>query len=1286
MKQGFVAGIPFWGCLWRMLRVSCAVMLLVLLFSCSIGVAFSFRSEDEVGFEGGCVRYGGFGALDNGSEGSPGCLRMEYVCGDSDSFCFPSTLLVSEEDDRCEAQDAVGASSEVEGSKSEENIVSCAFVDSVSEVHEEVNSEKKNFDGDGVSSCKGSVFADAWMEGSTGLIGSFDEHSVSSSLSPHVEISPSSLDFGMKDRYSPSLELLTVRNLDNEIVLDVYDLFSTDPQFYPIGFDKLCLAPGEAASIGFVFLPRNLGSSSAHIVLQTSCGGFIIQAKGVAIESHYKAEAFVGLDINSGVKLNRNLSLHNPFDDLLYVQEVTAWISFYSGNVTNLRHVACNTDAYEWSPEDFGSSSSVKDFLTVKGSDEGFHWFEIKPHTQFKLSPHEDETIIELNMWPSMQGKISGAICMKLRASTLDKPDVIIVPLEAEVHGKVTYNALSGLASAYFESLAPCKEAGMVFTLYVRNSAPYVLSVVGISEVTECSELFRIKYMSGLIVYPGTVTQVALIGFTPPSNPDALPPGIPTVNPNCMLVIMTNDSANPEIKIPCQDLVSVCSRHEPKSSSVPSDGSYIGLGLHQDKDKLTNAKTGPLGSIVEDSLLKKSKHFELLEADELVLTNWRSHGTMSDLSVLKDDELLFPVVQIGTIFSKWIAVHNPSQKPVVMQILLNSGEIIDQCKSSDVTSKGMLSGFNLIDSTVTRYGFSVSNSAITEAFVHPFGSALFGPIVFHPSSRCMWRSSVLIRNNLSGVEWLPLRAYGGSHSLTLLEGSEPVDKLEFRLDLPMKRNLSSPDTAYHLDLKNASCNHILFKELYAKNTGELPLEVIKLQVSGADCVLDGFRIETCKGFNLAPGETRRLLVSYEADFTATEVQRDLKLAMATGFLVIPMKASLPVFMVNVCRKSWKFMSMPIIVMLVTVSVILLVLFILPHTFPSGIEDYLVKDNNVISTITCDGKRSRMHHFTGKARSVKENVKSEVGHVDRCSPCRNGVQGSNIKKMQAKKDLDHQKKPTLTQPSPTETHPRDSDTSESPQNGHLTVHVARERGRRRRRRGGLAAKFEVSSSQSGNSTPSSPLSPNASTPKEIWSSSRDSPETIFSRESVGRNENKEGLTEPEISIECYESNCLPSALNKSAPEKSHVTVKSNAKPTLLPSATFPSAGWRAPGVGTSTFLASTSPIAPHARAPGSNLSKEKMIKQVEDDVLGSEFTYDIWGNHFSGPLDGKPKRLLSRVSDASEGDSQSFFTTDPQLLMMLSTVHSESPGQKSPLSVSQGCKPPLNDVSCLNQMD
>ncbi|KAJ0981479.1 hypothetical protein J5N97_009734 [Dioscorea zingiberensis] len=979
MKQGLMAGNPFWGCVWRLVGlrsmrvVSCAVLLLALLFPCSLEAAFSLSCEDEMGFEGGCGRYGGIGGLDNGSGSLPGCLKMEYVCGDSDSFCFPSTLLGPEEDDRCETEGSVGAFSdglaEVEESRSVEKIVSCALVDSVSVVHNGADSEKKIFDGDGVSSCKGSVFSDGWTEGSSGLVGSLGEHFDSSSLSPHVEISPSSLDFGTKNRYSPSLEFLTVRNMNKESVLDVYDLFSTDPQFYPFGFSKLCLAPGEVVSIGFVFLPRILGSSSAHIVLQTSFGGFIIQAKGVAIQSPYKAKAFLGLDITSGVKFNQTLSLHNPFDYPLYVQEVAAWISFHSENRTDSRHVACSMDASDWFPGDFGSSSSVEDLPTLKSRDKGLPWFEIKPSKQWTLSPHEDEAIIELNMWPSIQGKMFGAICMKLHSFTRDKPDVILVPLEAEVQGKVTYNALTGLASIFFESLAPCDEAGMVFTLYVRNSAPYVLSVVRISEVTESSQLLRIKYMRGLVVYPGTVTQIAFIGFTLPSDSDALPHIISTITSKCMLLIMTNDSAGPEIKIPCQDFVSACSRHEPESSFVSSGGSYIGLGFQQHKAKLTNAKTGPLQSF-EESLPGKLKNFQLLEADELILTNWRSHGTMSELSVLKDNELLFPVVQIGTSFSKWIAVYNPSQKPVVMQILLNSGAIIDQCKSSDVRFKDNFSRFNVIDSVATRYGFSISNSAITEAFVHPFGSALFGPIVFHPSSRCMWRSSALIRSNLSGVEWLPIRAFGGSHSLTLLEGSQLVQRLEFRLDLPMTLNLSSLDTVYHLDIKNASCNHLVFKELYAKNTGELPLEVVKLQVSGVDCGLDGFRIETCKGFNLAPGESMRLLISYGADFTVTEIQRDLKIAMTTGFLVIPMKASLPVFMLNVCRKSyWKYMSIPIIVMLVTVSIIFLVFFILPHAFPS-VEVYGVKDNNVIATIACDGKPSRFNHYTEKARSVK----------------------------------------------------------------------------------------------------------------------------------------------------------------------------------------------------------------------------------------------------------------------------------------------------------------------------
>lgn len=355
------------------------------------------------------------------------------------------------------------------------------------------------------------------------------------------------------------------------------------------------------------------------------------------------------------------------------------------------------------------------------------------------------------------------------------------------------------------------------------------------------------------------------------------------------------------------------------------------------------------------------KLLEASEADELILRNWKSQGTVTEVSVLEEDELLFPVVPVGSHFSKWISVHNPSQQPVIMQLMLNSGEVIDQCKSADELYEHTSSSrFTKIDSLETRIGFSTSDSAITEAFVHPSESALFGPVIFRPSNRCTWRSSALIRNNLSGVEWLPIRALGGSHLLILLEGSEPVRKLEFNFQLPI--NMSAAELLSHIENTSSLCSHRLSKEIYAKNIGELPLEVKKLQISGTDCALDGFRVQRCKSFTLEPGESVRLLISYEADFSTNVVHRDLELALATGIFVVPMKASLPVYMLNLCRKTffqtvhWKA---SLLVFAAVSTLILLLICIVPHFFFLDTEEYYVKVDKSANTTSKAGKTSHL---------------------------------------------------------------------------------------------------------------------------------------------------------------------------------------------------------------------------------------------------------------------------------------------------------------------------------------
>jgi hypothetical protein len=339
-----------------------------------------------------------------------------------------------------------------------------------------------------------------------------------------------------------------------------------------------------------------------------------------------------------------------------------------------------------------------------------------------------------------------------------------------------------------------------------------------------------------------------------------------------------------------------------------------------------------------------------IKADDVILRQWRSQGTSDGIFVLMEHELMFPVVQIGSQFSKWITVHNPSLEPAAMQLVMNSEEIIGQCKTvNDVCEHAFSSRSPEIGSMETRFGFSLNEAAITETFVGPLETALLGPIVFRPSNRCMWSSMALIRNNLSGMEMLPLRAHGGWQSIVLLEGSEPAWKLEFNLG----SNVQNTSTMNKSDAQSPLCHQQLSKEIHVKNSGDLPLQVNKVKISGADCSVDGFTVDNCKGFSLAPSESIRMLISFRADFSSAMVQRDLELAMTTGIFIIPMTANIPACMLNQCRKSYiRSAHYKLLVLFFGAVTLLVLVFVryVPHSLTVGSQGHYIKIDDKKSTV------------------------------------------------------------------------------------------------------------------------------------------------------------------------------------------------------------------------------------------------------------------------------------------------------------------------------------------------
>lgn len=66
-----------------------------------------------------------------------------------------------------------------------------------------------------------------------------------------------------------------------------------------------------------------------------------------------------------------------------------------------------------------------------------------------------------------------------------------------------------------------------------------------------------------------------------------------------------------------------------------------------------------------------------------------------------------------------------------MQLILNSGELIKECEGlNDLLNPS--SGNLVVDEGATpmKFGFSVLENALTEAYVHPYDRVTLGPIVF----------------------------------------------------------------------------------------------------------------------------------------------------------------------------------------------------------------------------------------------------------------------------------------------------------------------------------------------------------------------------------------------------------------------------------------------------------------------------------------------------------------------------------------------------------------------------
>ncbi|XP_057529655.1 uncharacterized protein LOC130808201 [Amaranthus tricolor] len=993
----------------------------------------------------------------------------------------------------------------------------------------------------------------------------------SDSSSPCLDIRPGKLNWELNYLYHSSVASLRLEYTCNESVLMVYDLFSTDSQFYPLNFGEIVLDPGEVTTLFIAYLPNRLGLSSAQLVLQTSVGGFLIEAKGFSVESPHRLSPLLGLDSASDGWLSRDLSLSNPYDEVIVLEEVSALISIFASSVS----LAIESICRKQKPND----SNKHGFSNVDRKLSEIMNVAVRPLGSWLISPQKTQKIFEMTFSPDSNDKVNGKICMELFRESDGKKDILVIPFEAEHNKSAIWKGTTSRLSVYLDTVGSCEARETTISVSIRNRASDLVKIVKIDEITDGEKLLQIKYLEGLLLFPGTITQSALVTYETSNVKCKSFVEMPDVSKNCRLELLVNDSINPLLEIPCRDIFGICPSHKRESVARTLD--------------IVDPSNGTGCMTSTEQSLTVTKALGGVEADDFVHEGRKALSTKSGLYLLHNHELLFPLVPIGNYYAKSVIVRNPSQQPVIVQLILHSGEDIDNCETYYGGHQQSFSPSSscCTDTTrVGRYGFSLADITVTEAFLHPHGTASLGPILFHPSNRCEWKSSAFIRSNLSGIELLSLRGFGGSLSLVILEGSVPMQRLNFNMNLPFPLN-----TSYIEDL-SSWCRKPLLKKLVAVNTGDFHLKIERIDISGKECGSDGFIVHNCGGFSLEPGESMELELSYQSDFSTPLLQRELELILAFGILIIPMRATLPVHMLNLCRNSifWSQVKGYSLAFVLPVLIICLLFWFI---MLSGSMNNESCQKNEEAIIPC-----KSGHI--EPGIISEHTDQSVDWCNEISPSSNGVKKSDFS-------------PGFPLKSDSVDSSAKCEAAEQPV--HLTVKTRKEKKRRSRRKNTL---FEVSSSQSGNSTPTSPLSPITTlSPPEICSPSRDKlqPNDSFSPETVA-------------------STTVPENQNR----ESNVTSRiAGSRAMLSPSATFP--GTRnAP---------SRLAISLLARAPGPRIDSPKAVQpeknsRAEDD----RFTYDIWGNHFSGVHLCMPNSSYN-ISSGNVSYSSSFFIRNPRETLM-----------------------------------
>lgn len=285
---------------------------------------------------------------------------------------------------------------------------------------------------------------------------------------------------------------------------------------------------------------------------------------------------------------------------------------------------------------------------------------------------------------------------------------------------------------------------------------------------------------------------------------------------------------------------------------------------------------------------------------------------------LVDQSIKFPSTHIGNYSIAKMAITNPSDHPLVVQVVpllhypqpeggldLLSDRLIVDSFSLDLNGHSLFTLPDLKDGkhdntkTASALGVNPSPNSLT-MMLEPRQkkSVLIG---FVPMDEKPKTSIMVVRNNLTILDLVVVHGQGAK-TYFKINGKSPGTKssvlvFQIKADHLKDCNKSTPKARVYPSFTVKG-------SFTATNAGQLPVEVVSMNINNYECEGYGFRILNCEPFTLMPNASKRIDITFIPDFTTSRVTRSLRVLTTMGqTLDFTLLATLPHHLLPLCASA-----------------------------------------------------------------------------------------------------------------------------------------------------------------------------------------------------------------------------------------------------------------------------------------------------------------------------------------------------------------------------------------------